>query len=98
MKSSKGGNAAFSNGFKCEKREVGAEMLTSISGIRTCRLASGNARKTTIFALLTVKSFAVLSVRDRNSGNSAATTPHNSRHTKTDATVLPRPIRLLTIT
>src|SRR4029077_9086685 len=97
MKSSKGGDAAFSKGFKCEKREVGAEMLRSISIIRICRLASGDARKTTIFALLTVKSFAVLSVRDRNSANSAAPTPHNSRHTKTDATVLPRPIRLLTI-
>ena len=89
MKSFEGGNAVFSNGFRCEKREVGAEMLKSISVIRTCRLTSGRARKTTIFALLTVKSFAVLSVRERSSGNSAPTMPHNRRKTSTETRILP---------
>ena len=43
---------------------------------------SARARKPSVIVLWTVKSFEVLSVRVRSSGNSEATIPHNRRATK----------------
>jgi hypothetical protein len=54
--------------------------LESISAIRKGPPAR-KIRKTIVFALRTVKSFAVLSIRDRSPGNSEETTPTNRRQT-----------------
>jgi|SRR5580704_6758254 hypothetical protein len=64
---------------------MAAGTLEFISAIRTGPRASGRAPKPSVFVLRSVKSFAVLSVRDRSSGNSEATIPHNRSETS-DAT------------
>jgi hypothetical protein len=96
MKTSEGTNSAFSNGLRCEKNKLGAgaELLTAI---RTRLLAVRRTRGTTECALRTVKSFEVLSIRDKSSGNSPSTIAHISRHTNARARILPTLIRLLTI-
>ena len=77
MKSSEGIGAAFSNGIRGECSKVVAGTLEFMSAIRTGPRASGRACKPSVFVLPTVKSFAVLSVRDKSSGNSEATILHN---------------------
>src|SRR5260370_40791349 len=68
-----------------ERAQARKQQVRRMSGIfisESNALAGVQAnRGATQCALRTVKSFAVLSVRDRSSGNSPATIPHNSRHT-----------------
>jgi len=93
---SEGTNAAFSNGLSREnkKSDAGAE---SLSAIRPFWLTFRRKGGTTERAPLTVKSFVALSVRDKSSGSSPATIPHNSRHSNARARILPMLIGFLTI-
>jgi hypothetical protein len=93
MESSEGNNGLFSSRLRHKSIEEGVRTLESTSVIRTRRLASGRKRETAVFALQTVKSFAVLSVRERSSGNSAPTMPHNRRRTDTETRIFPILIR-----
>ena len=68
--------------------------LESISAIRKGPPAAGKIRKTIVFALRTVKSFAVLSIRDRNSGNSEETMPTSRRQTSAGRRFFPILVRL----
>src|SRR5580692_6999465 len=56
---------------------MAAGTLEFMSAIRTGPRAPGRARKPSVSVLRAAKSFEVLSVRVRSSGNSEATTPHN---------------------
>ena len=67
--------------------------LESISAIRKGPPAAGRIRETTVFALRIVKSFAVLSVRDRSSGNSEETMPSNTTKTSIGTSIFPILIR-----
>jgi hypothetical protein len=96
MKTSEGTNCAFSNGLKRENNKLDAG-TESLSAIRTCLLVFRRTVGTTERAPRTVKSFVALSVRDKSSGNSPATIPHNSRHSKARARILPMLICLLNI-
>ena len=93
MESSEGNNGVFSSRLRRKSIEEGVRTLESTSVIRTRRLASGRECETAVFALPTVKSFAVLSVRERSSGNSAATMPHNRKEIRTGTRILPILIR-----
>jgi hypothetical protein len=78
MKRSEGTNAAFSDVLRREKSESNAGILKSFA-VFGMSVASWRTGDTNGFTLLIVKSFAVLSVRERNSGNSELRTTHNSR-------------------
>jgi hypothetical protein len=93
---SEGTNSAFSNGLSRENKTSGAG-AESLSAIRPLWLAFRRTGGTTERAPRTVKSFVALSVRDKSSGSSPATIPHNSRHSNARARILPMPVRLLTI-
>src|SRR5579864_3577995 len=56
---------------------MAAGTLEFMSALRTGPRAPGRACKPSLFELRAAKSFEVLSVRVRSSGNSEATTPHN---------------------
>ena len=77
MRSSKGAGAAFSNGTRRDGSKMAAGTLEFMSALRTGPRAPGRACKPSLFVLRAAKSFEVLSVRVRSSGNSEATTPHN---------------------
>jgi len=93
---SEGTNSAFSNGLSRENKKSGAG-AESLSAIRPFWLAFRRTGGTTERAPRTVKSFVALSVRDKSSGSSPATIPHNSRHSNARARILPMLIRFLTI-
>ena len=94
MESSEGNNGVFSSRLRRKSIEKRVRTLESTSVIRTRRLASGRECETAVFALQTTKSFAVLSVRERSSGNSAPTMPHNRRKTNTETRTFPGLIRV----
>jgi hypothetical protein len=75
------------------KSESGVEMLNSTADFRTF-MALQRTGRTNQSTLHIVKSFAVLSVRERSSGNSVAKTAHNSRLTKAIPSVLTIVVRL----
>jgi|HubBroStandDraft_6_1064221.scaffolds.fasta_scaffold81042_2 hypothetical protein len=75
------------------KSESCVEMLNSMAGFRAF-LALSRKGEIDQSALRIVKSFAVLSVRERSSGNSEAKTAHNSRLTKAIPNVLTIIVRL----
>jgi hypothetical protein len=78
MQRSEGTNSAFSDVLRREKSESNAEILKSFA-VFGMSVASWRTGDTNGFTLLIVKSFAVLSVRERSSGNSEFRTTHNSR-------------------
>ena len=82
-------NVSLSNGLQRKKGKSLAETFEFKAANRGGALAERWIVETEEFTLRTVKSFAVLSVRDRSSGNSAAIIPHKSRHTNAEATALP---------
>src|ERR1700720_2955588 len=84
--------AAFSNAPAREKCESSAGLSKSIAAFWTS-LALWKTGKTNESALRIVKSLAVTSVRERSSGNSAATIPHNSRVTNAVMSILTAIIR-----
>jgi hypothetical protein len=93
MESSEGNNGVFSSRLRRKSVEEGVRTLESTSVIRTRRLESGRECETAVFALQTVKSFAVLSVRVRSSGNSAPTMPNNRRKSNAERRIFPILIR-----
>jgi hypothetical protein len=93
---SEGIDAASWNGLRSEKSKVVAEMLPFISAAGRL-LACTRTGKAVDSVRTTVKSFVALSVRDRSSGNSPATIPHNSRQTTAVTRILPTCVRLCAI-
>ena len=93
MRSSEECGAAFLNGIRLGEYNVDPGWLESISAIRKGPPADGKMRATTILVVGTVKSFAVLSTRDRCSGNSEETMPINRRETSTERKIFPTLVR-----
>ena len=85
-------NSVFSGDSRRPKSESCMEMLNFMASFRTF-IALWTAGKTNESALSNVKSFAVLSVSERSSGNSEAKIAHNSRLTNTIPSVLTIMIR-----
>lgn len=96
MRSSEGTGAAFSKGIKRDSSKMAAGTLEFRPAIRTGGRTAARACKPSVLVLRTVKSFTVLSVRERSSGNSEATMPHNRRQTS-DATRIFRILVLASI-
>lgn len=97
MTKSEQGNVSLSNRFLHKKGKSVAEAFECKAANRAGVLADRRIVETENFTPRTVKSLAVLSVRDRSSGNSAAAIPHKRRHTNAEATALPQRSLLLTI-
>ena len=81
MKIREGANSAFSGEPRLSKSESCMEMLNFMASFQTF-MVLWCAGKTSKSGRSTVKSFAVLSVRERSSGNSEAKIAHNSRLNK----------------
>lgn len=92
MKRSEGANSIFSGVPMRPKSESCGELLKSMAGFGTF-LALWRTGETNESAKGIVKSFAVLLVSERSSGNSEATIAHNSRLTKPVPSVLTIMIR-----
>jgi hypothetical protein len=82
-----GANSAFSGEPRRPKSKSCVELLNFMVAFRTF-LALSRMEETNEPALRIVKSFAVLSVRERSSGHSEAETAHNSRLTNAIGSVL----------
>jgi hypothetical protein len=89
MKSSEECGAAFFERVRAEECNVDPGWLEFISAIRKGLPAAGRIRNTTVFALRTVKWFAVLSVRHSSSENSEKTMPINRRETSPVRRIFP---------
>jgi hypothetical protein len=87
-------DAASWNGLRREKSRVAAGMRAFISAVGQRLLACTRTGKAINLVRTTVKSFAALSVRDRSSGNSPTTIPHNSRKATAITRILPIRVRL----
>jgi hypothetical protein len=85
--------SSFSNGRACKKTTAGARVPESTLEAGRCFLAASRTGEATGLVLTTVKSFVALSVRDRSSGNSPATIPHNSDTTTAVTKILPISLR-----
>ncbi len=81
--------STFSNGRARKKTIAGARLPESTLEAGRCFLAASRTGEATGLVLTTVKSFVALSVRDRSSGNSPATIPHNSNTTTAATKNLP---------
>ncbi len=92
MKWSNGANSIFSGETARLKSESCVGLLNFMVAFRTF-LAPSRTGATSGFALRIVKSFAVLSVRERSSGNSEAKIPHNRRLTSVIRSILTNMIR-----
>jgi hypothetical protein len=88
MNRSEGTNAAFSDVLRREKSASNAGILKTFT-VFGMSVATWRAGETNGLALLIVKSFAVLSVRERSSGNSELTTTHSSRVASAATSIFP---------
>ena len=94
MRSSEECGVAFSNEIRVEEYNVDPGWLESTSAIRKGSPVAGKTRITTVFVVGAVKSFAMLSTRDRRSGNSEETMPINRRETSTERRIFPILVRV----
>jgi hypothetical protein len=93
MKRTDGTNAGFSNAPTRENKKSSAGLLKSFSVFRTS-VALWRRGDTNGFSRHIVKSFVVLSVRERSSGNSELIIPHSTRVANAGRSILTAILRL----
>ena len=88
MKRSDGTNSIFSGAPRRPKSKSGVELLNFMSAFWTLLALARTGETNESTTLRTVKSFAVLSLRERSSGNSEAQIAHSSTLTNATSRIL----------